>query len=728
MLRSISVIRINLQLSFLLLLVAVFFRYAGNASAATAVSGNIATDTTWSLGNSPYTVTGNVQVLGGVRLTIEPGVVVKFTIGTSLSIGGELIARGTADQRILFTSSSAFPSPGDWSCIKFVSGSTNATVDQALNYLAGSIIEFSTIEYGGNHPADTTYRGGAVQITQSSPYITNNIIRNNNASNNNYGGGIYIGQTDSSYIIHNNIENNYAYRGGGIYITASSCHIVDNIILNNSAVNGGGISVISSSPLIWNNSITQNTATACPAGCGYGGGISNTWSQSNIVNNIIEMNSATTGGAIYSSSTPNPIIRQNKIADNSATSGGGITVSASFPTVKYNAITGNAGYDFYIDWGGTNSSLDIDVSSNYWGTTSPQTIDTNIFDYYDDVSLGKAIYTSFLASPPPLLIYTISLKSDETYSLPLSSPIKAGSILFIQMEGVDGDPQTQDSTSVSIKSTITDNIGISVLLNETGSNTGIYRGMTTVGASTDQANNIIGAQGGEEISIISDADPSISESVSFDQHTITATAGTGGTISPSYALVSHGDPATFTATPDTRYDIASVTGCGGVLSGSTYITGPVNSDCSISAMFSLKTYTVTAAAGTGGTISPSSALVSYGSTTTFTATPSTGYYILSVTGCNGTLSGNAYTTATVTESCTVSAQFALPDGDLDGSSDVTVVDALLALKMVAGMIPVDLHHADVAPLIDGLRRPNGTLDIGDVVVILRKAVGAITTW
>jgi hypothetical protein len=48
--------------------------------------------------------------------------------------------------------------------------------------------------------------------------------------------------------------------------------------------------------------------------------------------------------------------------------------------------------------------------------------------------------------------------------------------------------------------------------------------------------------------------------------------------------------------------------------------------------------------------------VSYGSTTTFTVTPNTGY-TASVSGCNGSLSGNTYTTGPVNAPCQVVATF-----------------------------------------------------------------------
>jgi hypothetical protein len=65
--------------------------------------------------------------------------------------------------------------------------------------------------------------------------------------------------------------------------------------------------------------------------------------------------------------------------------------------------------------------------------------------------------------------------------------------------------------------------------------------------------------------------------------------------------------------------------------------------------------------GTGGSISPDTPqTVAEGSTTSFTVTPDPGFYIYSVTGCGGTLSGNTYTTGPITADCTVSASFAVP--------------------------------------------------------------------
>ena len=71
-------------------------------------------------------------------------------------------------------------------------------------------------------------------------------------------------------------------------------------------------------------------------------------------------------------------------------------------------------------------------------------------------------------------------------------------------------------------------------------------------------------------------------------------------------------------------------------------------------------YTITASAGTGGSISPSGATtVAAGGARSFTVESENGYTLQSVGGsCGGNLAGNVYTTNPVTQDCTVTATFA----------------------------------------------------------------------
>jgi len=75
---------------------------AGNLH-ATDVSGAISTDTTWMLVDSPYHATGDLTIDGGITLTIEAGVTVKFASGTYLYVYGALAAIGTSGSEIVLT-------------------------------------------------------------------------------------------------------------------------------------------------------------------------------------------------------------------------------------------------------------------------------------------------------------------------------------------------------------------------------------------------------------------------------------------------------------------------------------------------------------------------------------------------------------------------------------------------------------------------------------------------
>jgi hypothetical protein len=155
----------------------------------------------------------------------------------------------------------------------------------------------------------------------------------------------------------------------------------------------------------------------------------------------------------------------------------------------------------------------------------------------------------------------------------------------------------------------------------------------------------------------------IKASFAVQTYTITATTGTGGTISPSGSVsVSGGSSKTFTIKASSGYTISSVT-VDGTSAGavSSYTFTNVISNHTIAASFvTTKTYTITATAGTGGSISPSGGVsVSGGSNQTFTITSSSGYTISSV-AVDGTSVGavSSYTFTNITSNHTIAASFA----------------------------------------------------------------------
>ncbi len=110
-------------------------------------------------------------------------------------------------------------------------------------------------------------------------------------------------------------------------------------------------------------------------------------------------------------------------------------------------------------------------------------------------------------------------------------------------------------------------------------------------------------------------------------YTITATAQAGGTISPSGTVsVTGGTNQPFTISPAANYTISDVqvdgTSVGTVTS---YTFSDVTANHSISATFTAATYTISASAGSNGSISPPGATtVTYGNNQSYTITPSSG--------------------------------------------------------------------------------------------------------
>lgn len=123
------------------------------------------------------------------------------------------------------------------------------------------------------------------------------------------------------------------------------------------------------------------------------------------------------------------------------------------------------------------------------------------------------------------------------------------------------------------------------------------------------------------------------------QYTILAIAGSGGSISPSGAvIVDEGNNQEFTIEANEGYEISSILVDGEAQTIddpyiSSYIFISVNADHTITASFELMeiTHTITATAIVGGTIEPEGAvIVADGGDQTFTITADTGYDIVDI--------------------------------------------------------------------------------------------------
>jgi hypothetical protein len=107
------------------------------------------------------------------------------------------------------------------------------------------------------------------------------------------------------------------------------------------------------------------------------------------------------------------------------------------------------------------------------------------------------------------------------------------------------------------------------------------------------------------------------------------------------------------------------------------------------------TLDISSIAGSNGTISQS-ATVNYNGSSTFTITPDTGYHVADVLVDGGSVGAvTTYTFNNVTADHTISAAF-IKIGDVNNGSNVDLADAILALKVIAGILPQQIYvEADV---------------------------------
>jgi large repetitive protein len=115
--------------------------------------GTIAGSVTWKDLGIPYVLDG-LAVADSGTLTIKPGCTIKFTPGAGLY--GSLIAVGTPENRIIFTSASETPAPGDW-----------GGIDLEWPSAQGSRLSYCTVEYGGAGWAELYVDGTGAVIDHS---------------------------------------------------------------------------------------------------------------------------------------------------------------------------------------------------------------------------------------------------------------------------------------------------------------------------------------------------------------------------------------------------------------------------------------------------------------------------------------------------------------------------------------------------------------------------------
>lgn len=310
----------------------------------TEVAGIISQNTTWTIKDSPYVITDDILIKKGVNLIIDPGVVIKFKKGKGrTNMGGfaiinegNIIAEGIPNNKIIFTSAEVTPQLGDWGTILTVNGGS---------------VKFNYVE--------VKYASSGI----SSENARSTVIENSHFHNN--GTGVFLNKGDA--IISNNIfEKNYA---GISFMNIPYSGPFDDGTFDYRKFRETKIS---------NNIIRNNVGQSFNE---YHAGIH------------IELSSSLADLHLLT-------IYKNDIHDNShginiRETGGFNPSKHNLPIIKQNNIYNNNGYAIQL-WG--ESSIEIDMSNNWWGTTETKKIDDLIYDYYDSWRPGIINYQPIITS------------------------------------------------------------------------------------------------------------------------------------------------------------------------------------------------------------------------------------------------------------------------------------------------------------------------------------------
>ncbi len=133
------------------------------ASPTVTVTANITTNTTWT-SNNVYLLQGQIFVKSGATLTIQPGTVImgdKSVAGSGLFIskGSKIMAQGTLNQPIVFTSNQPAGQRGlgDWGGLILLGNASN-NIAGGLGYVEG-LAQSADTEYGNATPDDNDNSG-----------------------------------------------------------------------------------------------------------------------------------------------------------------------------------------------------------------------------------------------------------------------------------------------------------------------------------------------------------------------------------------------------------------------------------------------------------------------------------------------------------------------------------------------------------------------------------------
>ena len=309
--------------------------------ADTVVDTEISEDTVWTKEGSPYLIQEGVTIEENATLSIGPGVVVQFDVG-GVSVLGRLLAQGTPDEPIIFTSATG----SEWGGIEFSNPEVASSLNNAvIQYAWDAITDFyskdlsvSNTRVEGGHISIDAYgshlsldnflaknlSGDAITISHGSDVTLKNITLKNVGA----GIGVYLGSTadiENLFVDHSEDEALALYGECSVRVVSST--------MTNGERDAIGIY----------NGSSIDIRDSVISGFHKGAGIANYNSLKYPANSVS--------------------VTKNEITNNDI--GVSVYSNNSSYTISDNEIYQNASFGF--EWYGTGS---VDVSNNFWGDAS----------------------------------------------------------------------------------------------------------------------------------------------------------------------------------------------------------------------------------------------------------------------------------------------------------------------------------------------------------------------
>lgn len=375
--------------------------------AQTFVSGGIYSNTTWTLANSPYIMNGNMVIFPGKTLTIEPGVEIQVVSDSTffttnmiyLEVRGTLVANGTANLPIVFKSTTGAATT-DWQGIN-VKSNQGGTFQISNFQLKNSFYGLNTDSNLGNSTFtfnDCIFEKNNIAIQINAQLVYNNCKFMDNV----------IGQA-AQYVSGSLTATNCVFKNNLVGFTTvnGSINVTNCIFENNTNGFIGSSGSLSNCTFIGNDygigqggSVQMNNCSFTQNGVG-----AQSLSYSSIVNSIFSEND------IAIEIGDNCTLTNNDVFDNIV----GVTVVANnMQTLSFseNRVCGNSNFNLQ-----NLTDKNFSVDGICFCTSDSTTIETFLFDGYDDITKGLVNFTIYNDSCDVVLSNVVKIDLGNTASL-----------------------------------------------------------------------------------------------------------------------------------------------------------------------------------------------------------------------------------------------------------------------------------------------------------------------